>query len=390
MACQVSQLSQLSVILAHHHTFAWGPSHALGEFLSTNVRELIFFEFPFAHRRLERSSVRRFVAGRTLSTVSMKTPVMPETLQYAWHFYKIVFACLHLRREYDLFVGVDCLNAVAGLIVKRLGLVRKVAFYVIDFVPQRFSNPIVNAVYHWITRIALRQADVIWNMSKRMEVNWVKFGVAPEKNILVPTGFFQHDVEEVGISDRQRLLLVLAGSLNPLKGVGLVLEALKDVLRLLPNVKLMVVGGGPYEKELRNRVHESGLSRHVNLLGYIPDHKKMLELIARGSIGLAMYQPDPNSLAWYGDPGRIKEYLAFGLPVITTNVPEISLAIHKANAGIVIPYTKEQLVDALLRLLTDERMFVEMSKNALALSKNFEYNDRFALAMHRTLRFLNT
>ena len=68
----------------------------------------------------------------------------------------------------DLFVGIDNLNALAGIFLRKLGAVRRVAYYVIDYTPRRFANPLLNRLYHWIDRTCVRHADVIWNLSSRM------------------------------------------------------------------------------------------------------------------------------------------------------------------------------------------------------------------------------
>jgi glycosyltransferase involved in cell wall biosynthesis len=61
-----------------------------------------------------------------------------------------------------------------------------------------------------------------------------------------------------------------------------------------------------------------------------------------------------------------------GLPVITTNVPPIAKVIKKKNAGFVIPYSEEDLINSLETLLRNEKTFSLYSTNAIKLSNTYD------------------
>ena len=72
------------------------------------------------------------------------------------------------RKKIDLFIGIDNLNALTGIIMKAFGKVDKVAYYIIDHMDRRFKNPFFNFFYETIDRIACENSDVIWSLSARI------------------------------------------------------------------------------------------------------------------------------------------------------------------------------------------------------------------------------
>lgn len=374
-------ISSLRFVLAHHHTFAWGPSHALGDFLKDTSRRLTFFEFPFGPKRLEKATIQTYSQGQLVRRGILPEPLMPEIAQFCWNFVLLTINSLRQKEKFDVFIGVDPLNALAGLILRRLHRVERVTFYAIDFVPHRFRNPIINGLYHSVTKYVAKNVDTIWNMSMRMESIWIGMGVAASRNLVVPTGYSAKEIIETHTIPRDKNTLVFAGSLTRTKGIDLALEAFEELLKVVPDARLLIVGGGPYEAAVRNRISTSSFASHVFIKGYIADHTDMLRCIATGAIGLATYGGEPNSLAWYGDPGRVKEYLALGMPVVITNIPEISATIREERAGIVIEYDKHDLVSATEMLLSDSNLLRQMSINALKLSRRFEYSQMFREAI---------
>ena len=109
----------------------------------------------------------------------------------------------------------------------------------------------------------------------------------------------------------------------------------------------------------------------VKFYGFIDKHDEIDRLVSRWKIGLATYIPTEWSEHYWGDPSKIKAYLANATPVITTAVPEFSKEVEKAKAGIVISYNKKDLFDAIEKVLTSNKLY---SVNALTLAKKFEYN----------------
>ena len=236
----------------------------------------------------------------------------------------------------DCFIGVDPVNCYVGLWLKRFGRVKKLVLYQIDYQEKRFPNRLKNWVYHHFLKASVTGADEVWTMSRRM---MRQLG----RGIVVPTGYSE---SELPAYQKPLFDFVLAGSVSKEKGADMALEALPS------NASMLLVSG-------------------------IPCHKEMLETIAEGRVGLATYH---HGLADYGDPGRVKEYLALGMPVIMTDIPEFAETVRREEAGLVVPETVGDIRRA-MKDFRDPLFYQHMKENAARLGKRYRYDAMFGEAI---------
>jgi glycosyltransferase involved in cell wall biosynthesis len=123
-------------------------------------------------------------------------------------------------------------------------------------------------------------------------------------------------------SPRSDARLVYAGSL----GEHYDLDTLLDVLATMPDVRLTIAGRGPAEERLRGR---AASLRNVTFAGAV-DAARLSELYAAADIGLAPYRAGSTVAL----PTKLYDYLAAGLPVITSLDSEVSTLIEDAGAGV--------------------------------------------------------
>jgi len=76
---------------------------------------------------------------------------------------------------------------------------------------------------------------------------------------------------EFGFTD-QDILLVYAGRIAPEKNIHFLLQSFAGIAQLIPNIYLLLVGGGKkqFEEELQNLIHELGIVDRVRVIGMIP------------------------------------------------------------------------------------------------------------------------
>ncbi len=74
-----------------------------------------------------------------------------------------------------------------------------------------------------------------------------------------------------GFTD-QDILLVYAGRLAPEKNINFLLESFAGIAQTIPNVYLLIVGGGKkqFEEELQNYIAELGVANRIRIIGMIP------------------------------------------------------------------------------------------------------------------------
>jgi glycosyltransferase involved in cell wall biosynthesis len=287
----------------------------------------------------------------------------PQLLGYFIDSFLDVFLVLSSKQRYDLAVGIDNLNAFSGMILRRLRFVRRVIFYTIDFTPKRFNSRSLNSLYHAADNFCVRNSDFTWNVSERICHIRTMQGLDRKRNILVPIGI-ELDKIPIPSEKRDKLTLVLASYLTESKGAALAIEAIPELRNAFPQIRLEIIGTGPHERALKELVKNLGLDDCVVFLG-VMDHDRLLGHLQTKGVGIATYTEDRNSISYYADPTKPKEYLACGLPVIVTWVPWIAQEINDRPMGVAIRYDKVEFARAVTRLLDDDVFYQQCHDNAI-------------------------
>ena len=88
---------------------------------------------------------------------------------------------------------------------------------------------------------------------------------------------------------------------------------------------------------------------------------------------LPPYLPD-SELIRYATPLKVVEYMAAGLPVITTCVGQGEIMLRQSQAGILIDHSVKEFSEAAILLLTDKKLYQNYSQAAITYSRNFDWD----------------
>jgi glycosyltransferase involved in cell wall biosynthesis len=307
------------------------------------------------------------------------------SFHYAENILLSVFWVIRSGRKWDLLIGVNNLNTLSGLILKLLGRVKKVTFYVVDYAPQRFENPIVNYIYHLVDKVAVLFADEVWFLSPRMinaRAQFKRLEVNKKKSKIVPMGIWFAKIRRASFDEIDRHTLVFMGHLLKKQGVQEVINAIPKIAEKVPSFKFLIIGKGEYRSVLESIVEEKNLGDRVVFAGHIESHQEMEELMSKSACAVALYEKGDweRNFTYYADPGKIKDYLGAGLPVILTDVPHNAFEIEKHGCGVVVDDNKEAVAEAVIKIMSDERKLKEYRKNALNFAGNYDWNKIFSEA----------
>lgn len=164
-------------------------------------------------------------------------------------------------------------------------------------------------------------------------------------------GAVSHQHEKAG-----RLLFL--GRAESAKGIFDLLEAVKLIAPLCPNVRVAIGGDGDVA-QVRSRALELGIAEHVELLGWVVGEAKRQQFERAEVFVLPSYHE--------GLPMAMLEAMAHGKAMVVTPVGGIPEAVqHEQQALLVTPGQARELADALLRLLQDASLRRGLSQRARA------------------------
>lgn len=360
-------------------------------FLKNGSNKLIYITHPLLLLKESyqlSSEFEYYKESKLIKTSKAYHWTFPESLSYIKDFIYSTYWILKSGKTFDIYFGINNMNALVGLLLKRAGRVKKVVYYTIDLYPQRFENKIMNWLYHKVDNLCVRFCDETWNVSPFL-IRWrAKHGMGGRsysKQFTVPIGIWFDEMRRVPWEKVDKTKIVYVGHLKNFYGVDLVIRALPRILEKIPNIKLEIIGGGEQMDELKQLINEFSINSNVKFYGW-KEKKEAESLMSDGAIGLAPF----NTLIIdekikNADPAKIKDYFALGLPVIMTNATINARAIQRAKCGIIIDYTPESLANAVVKLLSNEKLLKSYRKNALDYVSQFDWNKLFSKNISRLL-----
>lgn len=302
-------------------------------------------------------------------------------------YFSVIDIGMKTEKPYDFFIGLEAINALAGVMLRKMGKIKTVIYYVSDYSPNRYPQKWFNNLYLWLDREAAMKADVIWDVSWAMQPARIRAGLDAQKSapfLQVPNALYPKQIDQVSEKKTIPYSLVFMGTLGEENGPDLAIEAFPSVLKKFPNATLHIVGGGDTNEErLKTLAKKLHVEMAVIFHGFISDREKVSETIKYFSIALAPYIAIPGSARLYGDATKIRAYLAAGLPIITTPVPPLGKDAEKKGAALIVPDKKKAVADAIIRVFSDKALYQQMRKNAFKFAKNNTWENEFTSAFKK-------
>jgi glycosyltransferase involved in cell wall biosynthesis len=344
----------------------------------------IFHSFPDAPDRC--SLYRLYVEGELVSQGRTRDyRSWSEPLIYLKELFFTVKWTVQMDRSWERYIGMDGLCASFGNLLRAFGRVKSTVFWAIDFVPDnRFKSGIKNLIYRAVNKHACLHSDEMWDLSPRMADARAKFaGIVRSdyrKHKVVPYGVWLERIPRRSYDECERQTLVFMGHLLEKQGAQLVIKAMPRILEKLPGFNFKIIGGGRYRNALEDLANQLGVASHCRFLGQIKDNQQLEREIAQSAVAIAPYIRALDTWTLYADPGKVKTYLACGVPVLLTDVPWNAQEIEQHGCGKVIPEDVQEIADKIIALL-DREENQQMRRKAIDYASGFDYTNIFAMAL---------
>lgn len=242
-----------------------------------------------------------------------------------------------------------------------------------------------NGVQRQLMKHVVRRLDGLISISEHVKRRLQEFTGLPSSKIItvyngVDTRVFDPNVDGTGfkreIGVEGNFMILYVGRLAWNKGLPDLINCLPNVIKSVPNAKLVLCGRGKMEQVLRDQVTSMGLQESVKFVGLVPGGDLPLYYAASDLFVL------PSSLEPFGLV--LLEAMSMCKPVIATRVGGIPEVVKDGENGLLVPpHDTKSLSNAVLRLVADEPLRSRLARNGRATVESRFTLEKMAQATRR-------
>lgn len=256
-----------------------------------------------------------------------------------------------------VFFNVNLLGRLAGILAGVEKIIIEEHSYYERYNP-RFGF-LLRGINRYLSRFTYKIiacADIVAKkISLQENIPEDKFCVIPntvDPQRMLPAGNKDVLRKSFNIAEREIVVGFIA-SFAKRKGHKFLMEALEEIIKEVPRLKVLLAGTGALKDEITAMVEEKGMSRYVVFLGLrhdIPDILSLLDIYVQPSLAEAF------SIS-------VTEAMSMGVPCVVTDVGGNREIIGSDDCGIIIPPADPgALKDAIVRLAQDATLREKIGK----------------------------
>jgi glycosyltransferase involved in cell wall biosynthesis len=216
-------------------------------------------------------------------------------------------------------------------------------------------------------RLSLKLSDFLVTGSEEMKKAYAKnYNLSLNKIKIVPNWinlkrFKSHTIKKE--SKFPKLLII--HWLSKRKGADMIVPIASRLSKILTTkYKLLVIGNGPYKKQLEKEIKKNRLTKNIKTIGAVPN-KNIVEYYNWANIFIMPSMEE-------GFPRVLLEAMAMGVPYIATDIGAVKeLSSETAQRFLVKAGDVEKFVHKLEILLTDKVIYNEFKKQNLEKVKEY-------------------
>lgn len=247
-----------------------------------------------------------------------------------------------------------------------------------NLLDEQGKPPLLLAVKRLYLRWLTRRVSGFLSVGTLNSKYWLRYRAKPEKIFLaryaVDNEYFQSQAaryrasrEQIreGNGWRQRFLLLYVGRLAAVKGLDVLIEAIRRISVTRPDIGLLIVGDGPERKSLEKRAQNLPQVFFLGFQGW----GDLPRFYAAADLFVLPSRLEPWGLV-------VNEAVASGLPVVTTRkVGAAQDLIVEGQSGFVVPENDAKaLACAIDRACQSEERLRAMGERAQQLIQSWNYD----------------
>jgi glycosyltransferase involved in cell wall biosynthesis len=334
--------------------FADGPAQALRDYLVAREAHVVTIFHPLTREQGTRHLIARYAGGALAAERSVRLPLGAPASFALDPFIPL------LPPRVDTWFGFNPLACARGFATRS----RRVVLWSVDFVPDRFGRgTLLTRIYDRVDRLCCVRADARIELAEAARVaRNRRHHLGDAAALIVPMGAWVERVPTTSLESFRAGRVAFLGHLVERQGVATLLPA-------LDGKPADVIGTGPLEAEIRARA-----PGNVTFHGYVADHADVETILSRAAVAVAPYAQTDATFTRYADPGKLKAYLAAGLPIVMTDVPPNARELAAHAGADVVADDAAAIRDGIARALASEADWQRRRDAALAYARRFDWN----------------
>ena len=227
-----------------------------------------------------------------------------------------------------------------------------------------FKNPVIAKL---MEKVAIKYSDYIIVVVEESMNRLLRSGVKPEKIAIVrntPQMQLQAEMpppHEISIPKDKFILLYTGMVDSRVRGLEVVIEALKTLSNLIPNIHLAIVGTGRHSNHIMSAAAQMHVRSHVLFYGWV-DHHFIPSYILKSHVCIIPHVK--NSHTDTTVPNKLFDYMACKKPVIVSDANPLKRIVSEEKCGLVFEScNKDSFVEAVMKLWNNPQLRDEMGAN---------------------------
>jgi glycosyltransferase involved in cell wall biosynthesis len=212
-----------------------------------------------------------------------------------------------------------------------------------------------------------KYADMVFVTSEPDAKKFITKNRDESKILIVKGGVDISQVEQVQKPINEKYSAVFVGRFHPMKGVVELIHIWNIVTRKKPDAKLCMIGVGPLIEKVKAEIKKYGLEKNIELLGFLDGIDK-IKILKSSKIVVHPSIYDSGGFAAI-------EAMACGLPGVCFDLPALKTYYPRGMLKAAC-FDLNEFANNVLRLLEDNNLYGKLSKEAIELAKQWDWNMR--------------
>jgi len=317
--------------------------HEFPELLAAEGHDVVFFHFQEGADRTKNNLFReKLIPGRTIPGTII-TLVGPQQFGFPlidriWSTLSCIPALIKLLRSNRFDVVLNYAVPTYGLQILILSRI-----FSVPLVQRALdsSHEIRKSIFKWpillVEKMVYRFTPILSANNAEMQKYCEKLSGRKRPSMVnFPPLDIEHFSGQIPDLTLQRTLgldpsdkvVTYMGSFFYFSGLPEVLQRFSELVSSDSKFKLLLIGGGEQESVLRTIVHDLGLSSHVIFTGFV-SYEELPRYLALSTV--AINPLEISRVASVAFPNKVLQYLATGIPVVSTRLEGLVSALDGAE-----------------------------------------------------------